>query len=500
MARRLDRQIPLGGLKAYSGILGLKQQQLALQTGQAGLQTAQSQATVAKQTAKENQNLAQLLQDPVGNGIVDAQGNPTSSAEQIVLKAAPTTGADHYSAIVNAAQKKLQFNTSVNNLRTTERAEIGNTIGGAAADPNATASSIGAQLDGLVESKKDTPVYQDYLTIASSAKQLLNHSEQTQQQTGQIVPPEQSMVRNNGLTLARTLLGAAGTVGPSGLATPQPGAVNSGATQYQGAFQPALAGGGFKPATQIQNVAPPQVANTPAGLVSVGAGGSSASVVPSLGQAPGGLPANPSQPQAAAATGLATAVAGRVAGAQAAANNTIQSQDALHRVIDVLESSGTPATGKTFALNTDVRNALSSLGIDTSGATTSNELVKNLARYEASRATQVGLGGTDAARELAHFGSPNVNVDNRALLDITKQSLATEQAIAAYAKLQSSTQDPAQLQANEAKFRSIPNLIETYQYMQSKSPAEAERFLSLHGLSHKDVVTSASQLKAMGAL
>ena len=212
---------PLGGLKAYSGILGLKQQQLALQTGQAGLQTAQSQATVAKQTAKENQNLAQLLQDPVGNGIVDAQGNPTSSAEQIVLKAAPTTGADHYSAIVNAAQKKLQFNTSVNNLRTTERAEIGNTIGGAAADPNATASSIGAQIDGLVESKKDTPVYQDYLTIANSAKQLLNHSEQTQQQTGQIVPPEQSMVRNNGLTLARTLLGAAGTVGAGGIGNPQ---------------------------------------------------------------------------------------------------------------------------------------------------------------------------------------------------------------------------------------------------------------------------------------
>jgi hypothetical protein len=135
-------------------------------------------------------------------------------------------------------------------------------------------------------------------------------------------------------------------------------------------------------------------------------------------------------------------------------------------------------------------NLFSSAGIDTSSATDANTLVKNLARYEAARATQAGLGGTDAARELAHTGSPNTAIDNNALLGIVQQSLATEKAISAYAGVQAkNANNPATQQASEAAFRNIPNLIEGYQYGLAKSPQEAERFLKEFGMT-KDQMTA----------
>src|SRR6185437_3843749 len=113
--------------------------------------------------------------------------------------------------------------------------------------------------------------------------------------------------------------------------------------------------------------------------------------------------------------GTAEGVTGRVQQAQAAANNTVQAQDALTRARTILDSPGAPNTGALVDWKRNVKNFLSSAGIDTQGAEDTNSLIKNLARYEASRATQAGLGGTDAARELAHNGSPNVSIDNAAL-------------------------------------------------------------------------------------
>ena len=57
---------PNRGIQTLSGILGLRQQQQQLQTGAAGVQSAQAKATVDTQNANENQNLAKLLADPVG--------------------------------------------------------------------------------------------------------------------------------------------------------------------------------------------------------------------------------------------------------------------------------------------------------------------------------------------------------------------------------------------------------------------------------------------------
>jgi hypothetical protein len=142
-----------------------------------------------------------------------------------------------------------------------------------------------------------------------------------------------------------------------------------------------------------------------------------------------------------------------------------------------------------------LKNLMSSLGIDTQGADDMNTLTKNLARYEASRATQAGLGGTDAARELAHSGSPNTQLDNKALLGIVRQSLATEQAVASYANVQSKATTPQQLLQNEAAFRSIPNHIQAREFSMMRSPQEADAYLKSQGLTKAEMAVARQQVK-----
>ena len=239
---------PNQGLQTIAGILGIRQAQQNLQTGQATQASAQAKATVDTQSANENQALARLLADPVGNGIVDADGNPTKNAQSVIMRAAPTTGADAYEKVVNAATKKVQFNGAVNNLRGSERQEILGAIAGPAADPNATLDTLKSGVNNLVESKKGTPVYDDYKTISDTALTSLDHLTQKQRQAGQIIPEGQEAWRSGALNLYRGTLGAGAVVGAGGIASPQPGTMDNGATIQPGAVAPALQGGGFTPA------------------------------------------------------------------------------------------------------------------------------------------------------------------------------------------------------------------------------------------------------------
>ena len=208
---------------------------------------------------------------------------------------------------------------------------------------------------------------------------------------------------------------------------------------------------------------------------------------------PSSIPAPYKPGQAQTTPELSGALGLRVSQAQSAANNTTQAQDALTRARAILDNPEGPDTGSGFENKKAIMNFLSSAGIDTKGADDANTLAKNLARYEASRATQAGLGGTDAARELAHSGSPTVALDNKALKGVVTQSLATEKALAAYAGVQSQSQDPAVLAKNEKDFRNIPNLIEGYEYGLARNPKEADEFLTKHGVT-RDQMTKTRQM------
>lgn len=212
----------------------------------------------------------------------------------------------------------------------------------------------------------------------------------------------------------------------------------------------------------------------------------------------GTSPLNPTTAEASVRNAAAAGVSARVQHAQEAANNTIQAQDALSRARSILDLAD-PNTGSTFETKRKISNFLASVGIDTKGADDANSLVKNLARYEAARATQAGLGGTDAARELAHTGSPNVSIDPAALKGIVTQSLATEKALATYANIQAKASDPATLSKNEADFRSIPNLIEGYEYGLARNKEEADAFLKKHGLSAAEMRKTREKIKEFEA-
>lgn len=496
---------PTKGIQTLSGILGLKQQQQQLQKGAADVQTAQAGAMVATQGANENQNLAKLLQDPVGNGIVDSNGNPTSRAQSIVMRAAPTTGADAYEKVVNAAKSKVEFNSSVNNLNASERQEVGGMFAGAAAGAKSV-DEIRQAATNFLNTKQGLPTYDDFSTIVNTGLKAINHVDDKQQQTGQVVPVGMEAGRQAAFSLGRQVIGAAGVVGAGGIGASQSVQMDTGAQIQPGTIAPALAGGAFTPAGKsFVKGTPPSIVSTPVGLVRVAPGGTGVSVIPSTA-APGasaGAPvpnANPTQAQAVAQRSQAEAVSQRVGQVQAQAANTVQAQDALNRAREILESPEAPNTGAQFERIKTFKNTLSSLGIDTAGANDMNTLTKNLARYEASRATAAGLGGTDAARELAHSGSPNTQLDNKALQGIVRQSLATERVLAGYANVQSKTNDPQQQLQNETTFRGIPHPIETTEYLMSKTPQEAEKYLQEHGLKGGDIAKSAAMLKQFGAI
>jgi hypothetical protein len=496
---------PQAGLSTLNKIMELGQRGLAIRGQQSENITKASQATIAQQNAKENQNLAGAMSDPIKAGIVDQDGNPTPDAQRIIMQLAPTTGSQHYENIVSAATKKVAFNSAVNNLRTDERAEVASTVAGAAAGAQQP-SDVTDALDNLVASKKGTPEAAHYQTIADTAKQAINHMAK-QTQGGNPPPAGQEPWRQGALNIGRSILPAGGTVGAGGIAAPQGAQIDTGAQVVPGTTAPALAGGAFRPSgPPVAKVTPPTVTTNATGqLIRVAPGGAGASVVPTQAP-PGAVPgqptqnANPTIAQAVGQRGQAEAVSQRVAQVQAQAANTVQAQDALNRAREILESPESPATGAGFERVKSFKNALSSLGIDTTGANDMNTLTKNLARYEASRATAAGLGGTDAARELAHSGSPNTQLDNKALQGIVRQSLATEKVLAGYANVQSKTNDPQTQLQNEAAFRAIPHPIETAEFMMSKSPEEAEKYLQEHGLKHADVAKSAAMLKQFGAM
>lgn len=178
---------PNQSLNTLSKIMTLGSQGLGIRGQQSQNQSLAAKASIDTQTAKENGALAQLMSDPIKNGLVDQDGNPTKNAQTIVMQAAPTTGQDHYEKLVSAATKKVAFNSAVNSLRTSERTEIGQGIQGVVARAESPDDVTGA-IDSLVDSKKGTPEYANYQTIGGTMKEAINHL--AKQTNGNNPPPQ----------------------------------------------------------------------------------------------------------------------------------------------------------------------------------------------------------------------------------------------------------------------------------------------------------------------
>lgn len=457
---------PSKGLGLLSSIIGVQQQKQALQTGQYQQQEVQAESQQAQQKNQEFQAAQRMLLSGTKSGrYTDENGNfNRQKAADDLMSVAPTYGQGMMSSLLSQANESLQNRVTHQSLTLSQKKEMGATFASLAADPTVDNTKFIDAVEKLRQEHKDDPEFSRMLTS------MITHY------PGGGSSDDQRQVLGRWAAAATQEPQAEPTTVDTGTQV-QPGATN----KFSGAFTPA---GG---AIDKQNVQP-----TPAGPLGV--------VTPAKGMitpltTKGGQELNTTKAQQAVAEGTAAGVTGRVQQAQAAANNTVQAQDALNRARTILDNPNAPNTGALVDWKRNVKNFLSSAGIDTQGADDTNSLIKNLARYEASRATQAGLGGTDAARELAHNGSPNVSIDNAALKGIIIQSLATERALSAYANVQARTQDAGKLQKNEADFRSIPHLVEGYEYGLARTPQEAEEFLKKHGLTRAEMARTRQAIK-----
>lgn len=477
---------PIGqGMQTLSDVMNFKRQQQALQTGVYQQQTAQANAQQDQQKNQELQSLAQFTksaaQDPKyhnPDGSLNVQKYQTDA-----MAAAPTYGQAYIGQMTNNANAMVDNRKALLGLSNEQRKTIGGYFGAVAAKPNATKDDL---MDAAEQARavSDDPAYQ-----RSVDRMLMATPDVRTMPTAQASAALRQHAR--GIAMETNAPGAAAS-------DPNVQMVQTTAGQTPTNLNPQSPAGTGPVGAAIPK--PPESIPGPGGQILNRDPQTGALALPPITpQQQSGVGINPTRAQAETSQGLAASVTQRVSQAQAAANNTTQAQDALTRARAILDNPGAPNTGALFETKKGIKNFLAGVGIDTGAADDANTLVKNLARYEASRATQAGLGGTDAARELAHTGSPNVSLDNAALKGIVTQSLATEKALAAYANIQAKTRDAGQLAKNEADFRSIPHLIEGYEYGLARNPQEAEEFLKKHGVTRAEMAASRKAIREFEA-
>lgn len=466
---------PQQGIQTISALMGLRQQQLAIQQAQAGVAGAQAQAQQEQQKNQELQQAQTLAQ----SAIKGAYRNPDGSLNADKLSTDITNigpyAAQFGQAIIARANEGIQNQSAINKLNTQEQSQVADTLLSVANNPNLTYSDV---VDAVTEMETNN---KDLARFGTSVMGMFHpdmNSEQLSTALKQMatslhgagVSPQLSQVQGpQGIQQIQTNLNAAAPIGPVGAPIRQgisPQIVTNPITHGQ-----AVVG----PGSTVQPIGPAPSAGRPA--------------LPDwLSGANGGWQPQPGQPEY-----IGQMTHNFVQRAQAgiqAANTAPQAIDALQR-IDAILDQGT-WTGTAFSGFKDLKNLAASIGIDTTGTQNASELVKNMARYEAARAAAVG--NTDASRSLVEAGSPNFHMDAKAVKAVTQQSLANERIIQTYANLTETAPTPEIGMQREAQLRSIPHLLQTFELRDMKSKAEVDSFLKRYNLSGAELAKSSQAL------
>lgn len=240
VATQVQPPDPGKGLSLLSGILGVRQQQQALQTGTYLQQTAQAGAIEAQQSAKELQAGSKLLADPVGNGLIDEEGNPTKNAYSIIKSVMPTTGDSRYQDLLKTAQGHVEFRNSVQNLSQNEQGYISSRLAGIAADPDAHISDVVGGINDLKSQFKGTAEEGSVNRLVDVVKGAIDDAGDKHGMDG---------VRQVVNGFSRGAVGNTGITGPGGVVTP-----SATTMQGPGGLQPIqtnpMAPGGIRPVGQ----------------------------------------------------------------------------------------------------------------------------------------------------------------------------------------------------------------------------------------------------------
>lgn len=232
---------PVGqGMQTLSQVMNLQQQRQGLQLGQQSLQVGANQAQQAQQAQAERQRVTQMMtsgKDDHGQSILGADGTPDPAKLLPVLgRIAPLTGQDYAQKILKTQTDNVGLKAASTALDANQRAMLMGPVQAAALDPNTKSADVNQGIDNLVSAHPEMTNAANYL------KGLIEHFDN-------VLPDKRAAAVQH---IAATMQGGQGVQ-----TQPSAASVQTGTQQIQGTIAPPAAGGGFTPATSVQNQVPP---------------------------------------------------------------------------------------------------------------------------------------------------------------------------------------------------------------------------------------------------
>lgn len=149
-----------------SSIIGIRQQQQALQTGQALQQTAQANAQQDQQKNQELQAAQQIAINGAKSGQYDdgEGGINRQKMANDILRVAPTYGQSQVSSLLSQANEVVANKQAHQNLTLSQKKEMGDTFASLAADPNVDNTKFIDAVEKLRQAHNNDPEFSRMLT------------------------------------------------------------------------------------------------------------------------------------------------------------------------------------------------------------------------------------------------------------------------------------------------------------------------------------------------
>ncbi len=218
---------PAQGIATISGLLGLKQQHIAIEQ-------AAAEAYQARQSAEERQKLTQIpwksFQNADGSFDVD-------KISKAALSVAPTTGQEFVGRFEKMASGAAETKKAYHSLNQQYQDSLRSAFGSWAGDPNAETVDLQKQLELVSDNAPESS--------RAAIKQIADHSMQVLTGPDLITgsPKTMAQQRQGALAFSRAGLGSSEVSGPGGVSTPITGTQILPSGQAAGTVQSRQGGG-----------------------------------------------------------------------------------------------------------------------------------------------------------------------------------------------------------------------------------------------------------------
>lgn len=498
---------PQQGLSALSSIVGLRQQQQNLQTGQALQQTAQAQAQQQQLQASQAQGVQNFFSswDPSqhisDDGTTDIESAIQSSQFQNAGNAKPAI----MQSLLDIKNKQLTNKQSLTSLNTSLLGQLGTQIGAAAKDSDVVADTTDPNTGVNAGRAKVSQLLTNFAKLSPDAARV-----------AQIYGPmvDHAPPGKLGAAVQALQLQAQSASEQQAQQNPRQLSVGAGATTKVYNVQPSTGiQPGQQPATSVDYVTPPQNVPSPGGgTMHVGPGGAG---LPNASAAGGGQAPPPAtsklpplqQPAPNAPAGQwqnynaqMKASSDLITGARNAANDPMNGVQATRfrnqQIMDLIPHA---ATGPGLKL-------LNTLASRLPGSTGDayQDLEHYTAQNSAALAQKMGVPNTNLGAETAAAAAGNAERNPGALAEITKTNDALNTSFDLFnrglAKVSNNGSDPSRVNAYQQAFGQ--NLdINAVRWADAHRRGDTEELTRLNNeLGPNGIAAAQQKLKTLKAL